>query len=112
MLLVLTAIRLLIPFSIFKWPLIGILSSISADLHDWQFFPFQKAEDYIFYQYWDKSLDFYYLFFMAIVVLMWKDKIAKQIAISLFTLRTIGVFLFFITGLRKFLFFNPLHFLS
>lgn len=102
-----TIIRLLVPFLIFRFALIGILLSNLADLYDWKFTDHSTFEKLTFYQNWDKTMDMYYLFFIALIVLKFKDKIAKNTALFLFFYRIIGVILLYMTHNRSFLFFFP-----
>jgi len=104
---ILTLIRLIVPFSILKWPLPGILLSNLADLYDWQFAPVHNAADMKLYQTWDKAMDLYYWLFALVIVFRWKDIWAKRIAVGLFLYRIAGMGLFFVTGARSALFFFP-----
>lgn len=104
---VLTAVRLLVPLTILRWPLAGLLLSNLADLYDWQFAPVGNEIQVKNYQTWDKAMDFYYWLFALVIVFRWKDKLAKWIAIGLFSYRIVGMVAFFFTGERALLFFFP-----
>ena len=103
------ALRLIIPFTIFRWPLLGGILVIAADFYD---FPVLNKFGWGFltsetYQPVDKLFDIYYLSFEFIVALRWNDLLAKKAAIGLFSWRLIGTVAFELTQLRKFLFFAP-----
>lgn len=103
------AIRLLVPFTIRKWPFWGGLLAIAADLADlpllnalgWQY------DNGIEYQSLDKLLDMYYLTFELIVVLRFKDLLVRNTLSALFAWRAIGFVLFEILHIRALLFFAP-----
>lgn len=103
-----TVIRLIVPFSILRWQLGGILISMVVDVYDWQFVNVMSAEDTIVYQTWDKTLDLYYwLFIIWIILSTWKDAWAKKVAFGLFSYRIFGMGLFWLTDWRPLLFFFP-----
>lgn len=102
-----TLVRLLVPLLIFRLPLVGVLLSILVDMYDWQFVDHSTAEKLAFYQNWDKTLDLYYQIFIVFIALRFKDIIAKRTAIILFSYRMIGLFLFYFTHNRLFLFLFP-----
>lgn len=102
-------VRLLIPFTIFRWPLLGGILSFTADFYD---FPVLNTFGWGFlnsdiYQPIDKLLDIYYLSFEAFVSLKWNDLLARKTAVTLFLWRLIGVIVFELTHIRKLLFFAP-----
>ncbi len=102
-----TLIRLIVPVSILRFPLWGIVASMFADGSDWNLIGIKsKAMDEA-YQRWDKSMDLYAYLFTLWIVIQWKDKWAKRIAIGLFGYRMVGQILFFITKWRAILFFFP-----
>ncbi|MBI2574334.1 hypothetical protein HYV82_00420 [Candidatus Woesearchaeota archaeon] len=105
-------IRLLVPFSIFRWPLWGGLAAVIADTLDVVIItvldPNNTANFYLqHYTELDKALDIYFLLFMMIVSLRWKEKLAKWTSISLFAYRAIGVATLEITHIRQLLFVFP-----
>ena len=106
---VVVLVRLLVPFTILRWPFGGVLLSIAADTFD---ITVLRAFGWGFlnegsYQAVDKLLDAYYLSFAFYVSLKWKDLLAKKTSVILFIWRFIGVIAFEITHLRKLLFFAP-----
>lgn len=107
--LLVVALRLLLPFTIFRWPLLGGLLALTADFYD---FPLLNTFGWGFltpetYQSVDKMLDIYYLSFEFLVALRWNDLLARKAAVGLFSWRLIGVIIFELTQVRKFLFFAP-----
>lgn len=102
-----TVVRLLIPLSILRFPLIGILLAMLVDMYDWKFVSLATPEQYNFYQNWDKALDFYYQLFIIFIVFRFKDEIAKKTAIFLFLYRIAGLLLFYVTQNRNFLLLFP-----
>ena len=104
--LILTLLRFIIPLSILRWPLAGIIASILADvvLSDLLGLP---HGGFLHYQIWDKVLDTYYLALAAYTVLAWKDKPARSVALFAFGYRAIGVLLFIATENQSLLFLFP-----
>lgn len=102
-----TLLRLLVPLSILKWPLWGVLVSSLADIYDWKLVNLKTESDFLLYQNWDKAMDLYYLIFALFMTLKWKDKLAKKIALGLFLYRVIGMVFFWLSGKRIFLFLFP-----
>jgi hypothetical protein len=104
---ILTIVRLILPVTIFRWPLVGFAISLLIDGADWFLWQFKSYADYDRYQTWDKWLDLYMLSIAMISTLSWKDVLAKRVAGSLFVFRVIGIMLFEITHFRTILFFFP-----
>ncbi len=102
-----TFVRLLVPFSILRWPLLGIALSAYVDGIDYGNLPLRTTEDYESYQVWDKLLDIYYLGFAAYTSFFWKDSIAKAVSLVSFLYRFIGVVLFVVLDSRIMLFVFP-----
>lgn len=100
-LIILSLLRLIVPLSIIKYPLAGFLLAIGIDALDWSFFPFNSAQDYVFYQTWDKVFDLYFMWIALIVSLSWKDKLARNTLVLLFFLRLVGVVTVEITSIRE-----------
>lgn len=99
-------IRLLASLLILKWPLAGVFLSVALDgLDFWIVGPAVIGEQN--YQLMDKVLDTMMLTSLAIVVLGWKDKLARRVALSLYVLRLIGVGVLLLTGAEYMLFFFP-----
>lgn len=105
--ILLTLIRLIIPLTIFKWPLPGIIIASLIDLSDWHWYTFTQEQDYVNYSFWDKWLDTYYLAIAAGTSLFWKDIKAQKVAIYLFIWRVAGVALFTFSANSVFLFLAP-----
>jgi len=102
-----TLVRLLFPLIIFANPFWGVVGSSLLDSLDVYLNDFPGIESFAHYQYWDKILDTYYLTLAFIVSLSWKDRLARNLSLFWYTLRTIGVLLFAATGERYWLFFFP-----
>ncbi len=109
-------LRLLVPLTIFRWPLWGGIAAIVLDLHDLNLIKwvgadatFSPAINNLFtfqYQGLDKFLDMYYLTFEFIVSLRWQ-RIAKLTSVWLFIWRLIGFIVFEITKIRIILVLTP-----
>ncbi len=99
-------IRLLVPLSIFRWPLAGAIASVAADATDVVMLTIIGMGDFPDYTLMDKALDWYFLLFLAIASLKWAS-IEKWTSIGLFSYRTIGVILLEITKIRELLFIFP-----
>jgi hypothetical protein len=91
-------LRLIIPLVILRYPLPGILAAQVLDKYDWKLLPFATEGDYVFYQYWDKSLDSFYLTLALIVSQRWPNQFARRLAVATYSYRMVGVGLFFIFG--------------
>jgi hypothetical protein len=100
--------RFLIPLTIPRYPLPGIIASLILDAVDqtiFQQFPGLNLEGY---QSYDKSLDIYYLTIAYISTLRnWKNHFAFQVSRFLFYWRLVGVALFELTQLRPLLLIFP-----
>ena len=100
--------RFLLPLTIPKYPLPGILASLILDAVDqtiFQQFPSLNLEGY---QGYDKALDIYYLTIAYISTLRnWENHFAFRISRFLFYWRLIGVALFELTHLRPLLLIFP-----
>jgi hypothetical protein len=102
-----TAVRMLVPLLMLRWPLPGVLLSMIVDVYDWNFINIQTAEADAFYQNWDRLMDMYFWFVSVPMVLKWEDARSRSIAFAFLGFRMIGQVLFFITQNRSFLFFFP-----
>lgn len=102
----LTLLRFLVPLSILRWPLGGVLASIAADVVLSDAVPVSggSAREY---QVWDKVLDTYYLAIAAYVSRWWSDPASRAVAAFAFAYRAVGVVLFITTGTRYLLFLFP-----
>jgi hypothetical protein len=100
--------RFLLPLTIPKYPLPGILASLVLDAVDqtiFQQFPGLNLEGY---QGYDKALDIYYLTIAYIATLRnWENFFAFQVSRFLFYWRLAGVALFELTQLRPLLLVFP-----
>jgi hypothetical protein len=100
-------IRLIVPLSIFRWPLWGGVAALVADMLDIviiTLLPFGEVNNY---HRLDKFPDMYYLAIEMIVGWQRWDALPKRIGLALFVWRLAGFVLFEITGTRKLLFFFP-----
>ncbi len=111
--LIVIALRLVVPVSIFRWPLAGSVISMlldGADVILVDIIATLIGEEGGFgdtYQTTDKSLDLYYLAFEFIVSLKWELRLARYASIALFIYRLVGLGLFALTGIRVLLFIFP-----
>ena len=96
--------RLIVPLSIFHYPLFGGLASTILDGFDWSVNLFNLPGLHTNYVLLDKVLDIYYLSIEAWVLLKWKSFLAKKIGITLYMWRMVGVILFAFLG-KEYLFF-------
>jgi hypothetical protein len=99
-------IRLLLPMLILKRPFLGLILSALADAADYSILVNSPIGPHN-YQYVDKLLDTYYLTFVMMIALQWKDEVVKNVAIALYAYRLFGVIMFLITGAEFTLFFFP-----
>jgi len=105
-LIVIFSLRLLIPLSIFRWPLWGGLASLIIDAADTNIVkPF--GVEIPNYTITDKYLDTYYLGIEMIVSLSWFNKLAKNTSVVLYLWRLAGLIAFKITGAQYLLFIFP-----
>lgn len=105
-LVVIFGLRLLIPLTIFRWPLWGGLASLIVDAADTNIVkPF--GVEIPNYTFTDKYLDTYYLTIELIVSLRWFNKLARNTSIFLYVWRLIGVIAFPLTGIEYLLFIFP-----
>ena len=107
---IIIVIRLLVPLSILRWPLVGGLLSLVADALDIVIATLLERElglpELWRYHQLDKYLDTYYLTFEVVVAQRWAG-LPRLIATALFAYRVVGVVLFEATDVRVFLFFFP-----
>ncbi len=105
-LIIIFALRLLVPLTIFRWPLWGGLASLIIDALDTNIVkPF--GVEIPNYTITDKYFDTYYLTIELIVSLSWFNKLARNTSIILYVWRLIGVFAFSATGIQYLLFIFP-----
>ena len=111
--LIVIALRLVIPISIFRWRKSGavvamILDGLDVVLVDVIAKALGEQGGFgDFYQPMDKWLDMYYLTFEVIVSLRWSNTLARNTSVFLFVYRLLGLIIFEITGVRKVLFIFP-----
>ena len=98
--IIITILRLAVPFTIFRWPLWGGIASAVLDSVDIIIIYLMDLGDFKNYYGTDKILDTYFLVFMA--VYSWKrwKGLEQRISLALFGWRMIGFVLFEITGTR------------
>jgi hypothetical protein len=100
--------RFIVPLSIPRYPLPGILVSLVLDAVDQTIFQQFPGLDLSSYQGYDKALDIYYLSIAYISTLRnWKNLFAFQVSRFLFYWRLVGVALFELTQLRPLLLIFP-----
>ena len=101
--------RLLVPFSILRWPLWGMIASLIVDTFDLTVLRSFGLEGFGFadYQLTDKIFDLYYLSFGLYTTAKLQETFARKTLRVLYFWRFAGVILFEITGLRLILFFAP-----
>jgi hypothetical protein len=107
--LIVFALRLIVPLSILRWPLAGGLASMLLDAVDVILVDGiaqllgEPVEVGPFYAQIDKWFDLYYLSLELIVVWRWPEALVRRAAIILYVWRLIGVILFEITTIRPLL---------
>lgn len=85
-------LRLLVPFLIIPYPIVGALLAFLGDTIDvvlWE--QFGAADISTYYNHIDKWLDTYMYLFMGYVALRWKNKNARNVALGLLLYRLAGV---------------------
>jgi hypothetical protein len=106
--LIIIAIRLVVPLSIFRWPLAGGIASMLVDAFDVVLIELIGLGGFNdSYHTTDKLLDTWYLSIEWLVAWRWENPFAKWIAVALFPYRVIGVVLFELTEERIMLFIFP-----
>jgi hypothetical protein len=102
---IVVVMRLTVPLTIFRWPLVGGVLAIVADTVDILFFQWLGFPS-IGYHELDKLLDTYYLAIEFVVAQRW-DTLPRATASALFVYRVIGVVLFEFTDDRTLLLVFP-----
>jgi hypothetical protein len=87
----LTLLRLLVPLTILRWPVFGVLISMYLDMQDFNYLNTDTPDRMSTYQTWDKIMDTYYLAIAFYTSLSWKEVLAKKLSIFFFSWRTLGV---------------------
>lgn len=107
-LVLIVAVRGLMPLLIFRWQFVGGLLCILADASDSILQDALGAEPLAgHYHIVDKSFDTYYLLVEAIVAYRWLDPLARWGAVALFVLRACAVGFYELTEIRQTFFFGP-----
>jgi hypothetical protein len=107
------AFRLVLPWSILRWPLAGGIACLLVDAFDVVLVDAlasalgQPLEFGPFYAQLDKWLDTYYLAFEAVVARRWPETPLRRATLFLFAWRLIGVLLFEATAYRPLLLVFP-----
>ena len=105
--IIVTVIRLIIPISILRWPLGGVIASTVADALDVVVAGAIGLGEFADYTSADKLLDSYLLAFMAISSFKWENRMARNACFALFGYRMLGVVLLLVTQERWLLFVFP-----
>src|SRR5687768_4624760 len=105
--MVVILIRLIVPLTILRWPLLGSILSMIADNFDVVILDFFGLKDWGDYNQKDKFLDVYFALFQGYTLLFWKDRLAKKTGIFLFWYRITGTLLFEITNVKLLLLVFP-----
>lgn len=101
-------LRIIVPLSIFRYPLPGILAALLIDAADGGILERFSSIDLEFYQSYDKALDIYYLSMAYIATLRnWPNLTAYSVSRFLWYYRLIGTTLFELTGVRALLILFP-----
>jgi hypothetical protein len=100
--------RLLLPFTIPTWPLVGAVACMILDSIDQSIFQQFPAIPLDGYQSYDKSLDIYYLAIIYMSTMRnWTNAGAFKMSFFLYYYRLIGVVAFELTQVRAILFILP-----
>lgn len=107
--LIILLLRLLVPFTILRWPLAGTILAILADSADVMIFDYfgYGFLSGIEYHMMDKIFDMWQLFFEFLVVRQWADILARKTGMFLFGWRSVGFLVFMIFGFRGAFVFAP-----
>ncbi len=103
---IIIAFRLIVPVSIFRWPLGGGIAAMLIDALDVVLIELVGLGGFSGYAALDKGLDMYYLSFEAFVALRW-EPLAKWTALCLFAYRATGFVAFEATQQRALLLVLP-----
>ena len=97
---VVTAVRILSALPILRFPLAGFLLALGVDTWDWYWLDAGHLGDEFeaFYHGWDKVLDLVVLGAAAVVVLGWRDRMMRALALAAFGWRAVGTAVFLATG--------------
>ena len=102
-----TVFRLVIPVSILKWPLGGMIASTIADALDVVVAGAIGLGEFADYTSTDKLLDSYLLAFMALSSFKWENRMARYTCLTVYAYHMAGVALLLLTQQRWLLFVFP-----
>src|ERR1700675_4948769 len=111
--IIVIALRLVVPLSILRWPLAGGLLSMLLDAIDVILVDAiasvlgEPGEFGPFYAQIDKWLDLWYLSLELVVPRRWSETLIRRAAMGLFVWRLVGVILFEVTASHPLLFVFP-----
>lgn len=105
--LIVMSLRLLVPLSILRWPLVGGIVTMLLDAVDVVLITLIGQGDFADYHMIDKWMDMYYLTIELWVALKWKHALARNTAAGLFVYRIMGFVGFELTHTRLWLFIFP-----
>jgi hypothetical protein len=103
------AIRILVPFTILRWPIGGVLASLVVDALDVVMVDVlarafgESLEFGNLYAQLDKWLDTWYLALAAVMAWRWPEVRLRNVVLALFAWRLVGVILFEVTADRDLL---------
>lgn len=101
-------VRLLVPLTIPRWPIVGSVLAVLADMLDivaWQGMGANQIPEY--YNLVDKLLDNYMYLIQGYVAWSWTNRRVRNTALGLLAYRTVGTILYEIFGLRFLLLIFP-----
>jgi len=104
--IIVVLVRLIVPVSIFRWPLAGGLAAMLVDALDVVLIEIVGQGGFSHYAALDKGLDMYYLSFELLVSLRW-EPLARWTSAALFAYRAAGFVAFEATQARVFLLIFP-----
>jgi len=104
--IIVLALRLTVPLTILRWPLLGGILAIVADTVDILIFQMFGFPDFVEYHQADKLLDSYYMALEVVVVQRWLP-LPRTVATLLFAYRMVGVLVFELIDARAALLLFP-----
>lgn len=108
--LIVIFLRVLVPVSILRYPLFGIIACLLLDIGDVVLVEILGGASGLGganYHQIDKILDIYYLSFASLISLRWTDVLARRASFALFWYRFLGISIFLMTDWRIVLVFFP-----
>ena len=100
-------LRLVIPMTMFRWPVGGMFAGILADNFDTILLSLIGHGTFENYTLTDKLLDTYLLMFFVYFSLRWENEVARYTSLALFWYRLVGVVVLSEAEERWLLFFFP-----